>query len=208
VQWSKDGRLVVIHDNNTRKTAGVRRNVAAQTLIQLQSLDVGRWKAAKWAGERIPTFAEALATVPEGRRLFVEVKCGSVCVPQFIADFKASGRKMGQVVPIGFSLPTMKLLKESLPQLEVCWVAAFKRTLRGWSPTAERLIQSAREAGLDGLDVSGKGPVDGTFTRKVHDAGLKLYIWTVDLPARARELAAAGVDGITTNRPGWLRDRL
>jgi glycerophosphoryl diester phosphodiesterase len=35
-----------------------------------------------------------------------------------------------------------------------------------------------------------------------------LYVWTVDSPAQARRLASAGVDGITTNRPAWLRQKL
>jgi glycerophosphoryl diester phosphodiesterase len=61
---------------------------------------------------------------------------------------------------------------------------------------------------LDGIDVGASGPVNDAFTRKVHEAGLKLYIWTVDSPAKARRLIAAGVDGITTNRPGWLRNQL
>jgi glycerophosphoryl diester phosphodiesterase len=42
----------------------------------------------------------------------------------------------------------------------------------------------------------------------VHAARLKLYIWTVDSPSQARKLLAAGVDGITTNRPEWLRAKL
>src|SRR5215510_13578750 len=49
VQFSKDGHVVVIHDDNTRKTGGVRKKVSAQTLAQLKSLDVGRWKHAKWS---------------------------------------------------------------------------------------------------------------------------------------------------------------
>ena len=44
--------------------------------------------------------------------------------------------------------------------------------------------------------------------KKVHDAGLRLYVWTVDDAALAQKLAAAGVDGITTNRPGWLREEM
>jgi len=61
---------------------------------------------------------------------------------------------------------------------------------------------------MDGLDVGGKGPVDAGFARKVHQAGLKLYIWTVDSVSKAKRLIAAGVDGITTNKPGWLRSEL
>jgi len=208
VQFSKDGHVVVIHDDNTRKTGGVHKKVSAQTLAELKALEVGRWKHAKWTGERLPTLGEALATIPEGGRMFVEIKCGAECIPKFVEDFRRSGRKPAQVVPIGFSLETMRLLKKALPELEVCWIAEFKRTLRGWSPTAERLIQQARDARLDGLDVSAKGPVDSSFAQKVHAAGLKLYLWTVDSPARARELSAAGVDGLTTNRPEWLRSKL
>ena len=208
VQFSKDGHIVVIHDDTTRKTAGVRRKVGAQTLAELRQLDVGRWKHAKWAGEGIPTLAEAIATIPDGKRLFVEIKGGEVCIPQFVKTFRASGKTSQQVVPIGFSLDTMRQLKQALPELEICWISDFKRTLRGWSPTAEKLVTLAKEAGLDGIDVSGKGPIDAVFAQKVHEDGLTLYIWTVDSPALARKLAAAGVDGITTNKPGWLRTKM
>jgi glycerophosphoryl diester phosphodiesterase len=33
-------------------------------------------------------------------------------------------------------------------------------------------------------------------------------VWTVNDPAVARRMAALGVDGITTDRPAWLRERL
>ena len=208
VQLSRDGQLVVIHDDTTRRTARVRKPVSAQALAELRTLDAGRWKSAKFAGEKIPTLNEVLATVPSGQRLFVEIKCGPECVPAFVEAFQLSGKAPEQVVPIGFALPTMALVKQALPALEVCWVTDFHRTLRGWAPTAAELIAPAKDAGLDGLDVDGRGPVDAAFAQQVHDAGLRLYIWTVDAPAKARRLLAAGVDGLTTNRPGWLRAQL
>jgi glycerophosphoryl diester phosphodiesterase len=70
------------------------------------------------------------------------------------------------------------------------------------------LIEQAKKAGLDGLDVGVRGPLNGSFVEQVHAAGLKLYVWTVDSPTIARRLADAGVDGITTNRPGFLREKL
>jgi len=208
VQFTKDGQLVVIHDDNTHRTAGLRKKVAAQTLAELQTLDVGRWKHPRWTGERIASLREAFAVIPAGKRLFVEIKCGPDCIPRFVEDFRASGLKPEQVVPIGFALETMRQLKQALPELEVCWVVEFKRTLQGWLPTAHQLIQQVKAAGLQGLDVSASGPVDQTFARQVHDAGLKLYIWTVDDPALARKLRDASVDGLTTNKPGWLREQL
>lgn len=209
VQQSRDGHIMVIHDAHTRRTAGRNRRVRAQTLVELRGLDAGRWKHRRWAGEKIPMLSEVLDLIPEGRRLFVEIKCGPESVPEFVEAVRRSGKLPGQVVPIGFNLVTMKLVKWALPRCEVCWVQGFRRNWRGgWTPTAEKLIERARAAGLDGLDLGARGPVNEAFTEKVHAAGLKLYIWTVDAPIKARKLAAAGVDGLTTNRPGWLRERL
>ena len=72
----------------------------------------------------------------------------------------------------------------------------------------EELIDQAKAAKLDGLDLASGFPIDSAFVQKVHAAGLKLYTWTVDDPEVARKEAAAGVEGITTNRPGWLREQL
>jgi len=208
VQFTKDGHLVVIHDADTRRTGELRKKVSAQTLAELQTLDVGRWKHSRWTGERIAPLREAFAAIPARKRLFVEIKCGPECIASFVQDFRNSGLKAQQVVPIGFALETMRQLKQALPELEVCWVVEFKRTLKGWSPTADTLIRQVKAAGLQGLDVSASGPVDEQFARQVHQAGMKLYIWTVDSPALARRLREAGVDGLTTNKPGWLREQL
>lgn len=208
VHCSKDGHIVVIHDDNTRKTAGFRKKVAAQTLAELKQLDAGSWKHSKFKGEPIPTLAEVLAKIPRGKRLFVEIKCGPECIPGFVKDFRASELEPDRVVPIGFSLETMSQLKRTLPDLEVCWIVEFKRGLGGWSPTVGALTEQVMKAGLDGIDVSGRGPVNADFMRQMRKAGQRLYIWTVDDPARAKELIEAGVDGITTNKPGWLRSQL
>jgi glycerophosphoryl diester phosphodiesterase len=209
VRQSRDGHIVVIHDAHTRRIAGVTRRVRAQTLEELRALDVGRWKHPRWAGEKAPALAEVIETVPPGKRLFVEIKCGPECLPQFVDTVKRSGKTPSQVVPIGFDLTTMKLVKWALAEWEVAWVQGFRRNWRGgWRPTAEKLIVQAKEAGLDALDLGGRGPVNADFAAKVHGVGLKLYIWTVDSVGLARRLIAAGVDGITTNRPGWLREEI
>jgi len=67
VYLSKDGKIVVIHDATTKRTAGDDMKVALTNLDELRKLDVGKWKNAKFAGEKIPTLEEMLATVPSGK---------------------------------------------------------------------------------------------------------------------------------------------
>jgi len=209
VHLSKDGHLVAIHDNNTRKTAGVSRKVASQTLAELRALDAGRWKGKSWAREKIPTLEEVLALTPADKRLFIEIKSGPDSVPELAKVLVQSRCDPGQIVFIGFSLQTMQTVKRMFQSIEVLWITELKRNWRtGCWTKAESLIEKARSARLDGLDLSAKGPVSSGFVKKINNAGLKLYVWTVDSPATAKKLVQAGVDGITTNRPGWLRGKL
>ena len=209
VQLSRDGHLVVFHDANTRRTAGLDKRVSEQTLAELRRLDAGLWKEKRWARERIPLLDEVIETIPTGKRLFVEIKCGSEGLSSLAESLNRSGGKPGQIVPIGFSLETMRLAKKMFPGFEIGWVAEFKRDWRGaWWPRPEHLIAQARAAGLDAIDLSAHGPWKPPLGKKVHDAGLKLYVWTVNSMAKAREVIAGGADGITTNRPDWLRQKL
>ena len=68
VYLSKDGHIVVHHDSDTKKPAGVDRKVEDQTLAELRQLDVGAWKGAKWKGVSMPELKCVLESIQEGRR--------------------------------------------------------------------------------------------------------------------------------------------
>lgn len=206
VHSSKDGMLVAIHDSNTRRTAGVNRKVTGQTLAQLRVLDAGRWKGLEWQDEKIPTLEEVLASVPPGKRLFIEIKSRTNAAPALAKALARSTCRPAQIILIGFSLAGMMSLKRNFPQIEICWLTILRRhwRTRRW-PDPKKILQKIKTAGLDGLDLKANKAITSNLVKKIHDAGLKLYVWTVDSPSEAKRLAQAGVDGITTNRPGWLR---
>ncbi|MCB1020821.1 MAG: glycerophosphodiester phosphodiesterase, partial [Acidobacteria bacterium] len=62
--------------------------------------------------------------------------------------------------------------------------------------------------GLDGLDVKYNGPFDAAFVKSLNDAGMGLYVYTVNDAAEAKRLEEMGVKGVTTDRPGWMREQL
>jgi len=49
---TKDNRIVVIHDDSTKRTAGTDVNVAEATSDELRKLDVGSFKSQEYAGEQ------------------------------------------------------------------------------------------------------------------------------------------------------------
>ncbi len=202
VHLTRDGRIVAIHDETTERTAGTCLEVAATQSSHLRRLDVGRHKHPRFAGERIPFLEEVLGTIPSGRQLFVEIKCGPAILPPLMETIVRSG-KQSQTVLLGFDLDTMKAAKERMPQVPACWLCD-KRVFVSYGRS---LAGQAKACGLDGLDVHWSG-VTRRFARAVKAAGLRLYIWTVDDPAQAARLQALGADGITTNRPNRLRRRM
>lgn len=207
---SKDGKIVVTHDETPKRFGGPDRKVSEQTFAELRTLDLGSWKGRQWAGERMPSLAEVLRTIPDRKRLFIEIKCGPEIVPQLQRDLKAAGKTAEQTAVIGFSYQTVRAVKQALPKLKVYWVVALKQDKkdRAWRPAAESLIRRAAAAKLDGVDLSAKPVIDRDYVARFHKRGLGVYVWTVNSAAEAKRLRAAGVDGVTTDRPGWLKRRL
>lgn len=204
-----DGKIVAMHDADLRRTAGIDRRLADCTLDELQTYDVGCWKNPKFVGEPVPTLDRLLATVPAGKRFFVEIKCGTEIIDELRRVVERCGLNPSQIIPISLQFDVIAAVKQAIPECPAYWVVEFKRHSQGmWQPLPADVLGQAKNANLDGLDLMATGPVDATFSQQIRCAGLDLCVWTVDDPALARHLIDLGVQGITTNRPGWLRTQL
>jgi glycerophosphoryl diester phosphodiesterase len=208
VYLSKDGEIVVIHDANTRRVSGHSGKVVDQTLAELKKLDIGSWKGEQWSGERIPTLAELLEVIPEAKRLFIEIKCGPEIAPRLAQVLHSAHKRPEQTCLISFSYEVMQRVKKELPELKCYWIVQLRRNreTKRWSPSLESIIRKTKEAGLDGIDFGDAAVIDREYVGKVKQSGLGVYIWTVDTTEEAGRLERAGVDGITTNRPGFLKE--
>lgn len=208
VYLSADEQVVVIHDRTTKRTAGEELDVATSTAEQLRCLDVGSFKNEAYAGERIPVLEEIIETLPAGKRLFVEIKCGPEVLPALERIIAESGKR-SQIVIIGFGFDTVTASKRLMPDLPTYWLVGTKKDeqTEQWIPHSGALADQAAAAGLDGLNVHWAG-ITKEFARSVRKAGLGLYVWTVNDSVEAARLAKIGIDGITTDRPGWLRNEL
>jgi len=210
IHLTRDGQIVVIHDKSTKRTAGIDLQVATQDWSTLQSLEVGAWKSDAFKGEPLPLLKDVLAQVPAEKRLFIEIKCPSEVLPHLEKVVLASGLHPRQTVFIAFDWETITKTKRLFPDRDCFWLSGFKQDESSgrWQPQPEEVIQKALEAKVDGIDVYHGGPVDRAFVEAAHEQGLEVHTYTVNDPADARRLMEAGVDGITTDRPGFLREHL
>ncbi|MFQ3591865.1 MAG: glycerophosphodiester phosphodiesterase [Gemmataceae bacterium] len=203
VHLTKDGKLVVIHDATLQRTSGLPDKVRDLTLEEICKLDAGKWKDAKFAGEKYPTLEQMLATRPAGKKVYVELKSGPEAVPELIRVLDAAKVPADLTPVISFNAEVIAAFKKERPKHPAYWIVA----LTPFS-TAEKLIERAKQIKADGLDLSARPMLDAAFAKKVKEAGLRLDVWTVNDAEVARRMVEIGVQGITTDRPGWLREQL
>ncbi len=201
-----DGEVVVLHDEKLDRTTNGGGPVARATFAELRTVDAGAWKDARFAGERIPTLAEALALASEETGVYIEIKAredteaaraaGLTLGAKVVALVRARGVER-RVVVQSFSPQCCAAVKRLAPELRV-------ELLTGCKVDEEAKWAEARRAadafGLDGINPSAEGFTPERLAA-VHAEGRTMAVWTVDDPAEMRRLARWGVDAIITNRP-------
>jgi glycerophosphoryl diester phosphodiesterase len=209
IQPTSDGRLLVIHDDSTKRTTGVDFKVVEHASSELRRLDAGFGKGARWKGEKLPFLEEVIAAMPADKQLLVEIKTGPEVISELMRVLRASGKEK-QVLLHSFSYPACADSKKALPHIPVyLLIASRQNPLTGaWSPSIDEAMLKVRKARLDGIGANDTVLVDAAAVQKIHSAGWKLNIWTVDRVDEAKRLIDLGVDGLITNRPGWLKAQL
>lgn len=210
VHLTKDNQLIVCHDADAKRTTGFEGKIKDTAFDTLRKLDAGSWKGPRWAGEKLPTLDEVLATIPDGKRCFIEIKVGPKAVAGVERAIKFSGKKPEQLAIISFKADSLAEAKRKMPSIPAFFLSDFKQDKETgvWSPTVDELIQKAKSIKADGLDLSHKGPIDEQFVQRVKAEGLKFHVYTIDELDMARKFAAYGVDGITTNKAAYLKREL
>lgn len=202
-----DGEIVCIHDATTGRTAGADHSVAGSSLEELRSLDVGRWKGDGWKGVVLPTGAEVLRALPDGKMLFAELKGGGGLLEPFGSLLAGTGRDPALIRLLSFDPVIVAEAVRLMPAFRVCWLVDYpwNRATRSWSPTRTGILATLRRTGCAGLALSARRKLDRWFVDRLREEGMEIHVWTVDDPARALDLARLEVDSIITNRPGLIR---
>lgn len=204
---TRDGKIVCLHDYDTKRVSGTKRVVKDSTLAELQALDAGAWFKPAFKGTKMPTLREVAATVPAGKKIYVEVKCGPEIVTAMLEDLAASGLKDDQIVVISFNAPVIEALKKVKPAYKACWLSSFAKE-SPLDPGVDEVLATVRKIKADGFSSKADERLDRGFVKAIRDAGFEYHCWTVDDAATARRFIEFGALSITTNRPAFLRESL
>ncbi|HAH05350.1 MAG TPA: hydrolase [Elusimicrobia bacterium] len=194
VRRTANGDLVLLHDETVDRTTDGRGRVADLTLWELKALDAGSWHSPKFAGEKIPTLAEALLAAKGRGKLILDVKALDVG-----QDIRRALSEAG-VGPDAI-LPVMNVDARAL--------ADFRKHLGGavllWGEAPDpSALDALKASGVGGFEVP-FWTVKPPFLEAARARGMPVIVYTVIAPDTMRWLADdVGVDVIETDFPGVL----
>jgi glycerophosphoryl diester phosphodiesterase len=201
VHLTRDGHLVVIHDDTLERTTNGSGPVSARTLDELLALDAGCWRGPEFAGQRIPTLPQLLDLARGRCQLAIEVKPEPGRSPRtgeleaaLATCLRDSGLARDAFV-ISFDHEVVRRVRALCPDVTagVLYVArpvdpvAMARAADAtllmpmWELTTPELIENA------------------------HAAGLMVFPWTANEPAAIGWLLSIGVDGVGSDYPDRVR---
>ena len=208
VHLTRDGHVVVSHDGDGTRTAGVPRRIRDTTLAEVRGWDVGQGFRRAHPGSsgrafRMPTLVEVLEELPPVP-LNVDIKRHDAWAARAVVDVVRRHRAQDRVRLASFDAATLKIVRAvgyegatSLGASEVirliCLPEAALRRIRVGGTAA----QIPPRQGWISLDTP-------AFVAKAHALGLLVHYWTIDDPVEAERLLRAGADGIISNEPARL----
>ena len=226
VRLTRDGELVCVHDRRLNRVSNGRGLVSTRTLAELAELDFGSWHPGPGdeddelvydrdpAGRiRILTLNNLLAAVHDaGRpmRLLIETKHPTRYGPAVEEQLVGALRRFGlhepgpstrvQVSVMSFSALAVRRIGRLAPRVPtVMLLEILPAGLRGG-----RLPFGAGIGG-PGIRLLRAHP---EIAHRLHERGNQVYVWTVNEQSDVDLAIELGVEGIITDRPGFVRRRL
>ncbi|GHK01916.1 glycerophosphodiester phosphodiesterase [Streptomyces sp. NPDC003753] len=177
---SKDGALVVMHDDQVDRTTDGTGPIVEKTLAELRALDAGR-------GERVPVFEEVLDAVSTP----IQAEIKDVAAAQALAEVMHRRDLVGRVEVSSFHDEAVREVARLVPGVRTALIAD-----RYGTDVVERAVQVG--AATVCLDIR---RLTLEVVEHARAAGLRIIGWIVNTPEHLRLVRALELDGATTDYP-------
>lgn len=197
-QLSRDGHVVVFHDEQLQRTAGVRGTLHSKTLAQLKSLDIGRWRNKSSRGERILTLEEALEVFAGKVDLCLEIKNYPKSLPGIelkVLFILSHYDYLDRTIVSSFDYRSLGRIRELAPEIAIGLIFG--------SAVKQDPFESAKRLAATSIHVQ-KSCATREFLSAAWEEGLDVHVWTVNELRDIEAFVSMGVQGVISDFPDRL----
>jgi glycerophosphoryl diester phosphodiesterase len=193
VQETADGEVIVLHDSDFMKLAGVPLKIWDANYAQLGDIDIGSWYAPEFSNERVPTLRQVLEECKGRVRVVIELK-------YYGHDQRLEERVVEIIEETGMAANVI------LMSLDYDGVRKLKALRPDWTVglLAAKAVGNLTNVDADFLAVNA-GMGTRRFLRQARGANKPVYLWTVNDAAQMSRFMSMGFDGIITDDPAQAR---
>ena len=196
VQRTKDGKLVLFHDDRLDKTTNGTGVLQETSWQELQQLDAGSWFDAKYTGERIPLLVEALKSY--GTRTHFDLEVKQIGIEAEVLSMVEQLRLLDSITFTSQDFPTLCNIKEKNPLARVGYITG---------DVSEENVTSVAGARIQVLCPRAE-KVTKYLVDQCHSLGLFVRACGKRNTELMRNAISAGVDGMTFDFPDVLLKEL
>lgn len=195
VKLSADGVPYLMHDASLQRTTSGHGAAELVNWRDLALLDAGGWHSRAYAGEPLPSLAAIAAfCLRNGYALNIEIKPipGQERLTGQVVGRDTARLWAGHAVPLllsSFQPEALEGARETAPDLPRGLLLDLLRD--GW-------FEAAQALGCVAV-VTDHALMDAALIERLHGAGLRALVYTVNDPADAHRLIALGIDAIITD---------
>lgn len=196
VKLSRDGIALLLHDDTLDRTSNATGNAADKSWAELATVDAGGWHSAGYAGEPIPSLhAIAAFTRANGIHSNIEIKPHTGLEAETGKQVARLARALwaGATLPpllSSFSETALQAALQEAPELPRALLIS-KEAPPDWPERVQRLK-------CQGLNLNDRYTTRA-LVEAIRNADYTLAVWTVNDPARARELLDWGCNAVITD---------
>lgn len=194
VQETKDGVLILLHDNSFKRTAGLDKNVWDMEYAKVEKLDAGISFHNKFRGEKIPTLEEVLNFCRRGLDLNIEIKYNGKnkgIVNKVVRTIREHEFQEHCVVT-SMNYQFLEQIKKIAPEIRTGYIMTM----------TYGSIAQVEAADFFSVKYT---YVDEDFVKEAHSLGKEVHAWTVNYRGDVRRMLDMGVDNIITDDPEMVR---
>jgi glycerophosphoryl diester phosphodiesterase len=190
VRRSLGGTPLLLHDWSPRRTAGLPGPIRMYPMSLLRKLRL------QGSEERLPALEEALASLPDGLSMAVEIKDATAA--RRTLEVIRTQQKESRVLMWAYREAAVRYFAKHAPEIE-------SSLLRDDTDPdgLMRFLLDAVSFGARGISAHWTA-INPQFVASAHERGLKVYSWIRDLDSVAKKVSY-GMDGIVTDQPRDVR---
>lgn len=196
VQQTRDGEIVLFHDQSINRTTGGTGNLSEISWSDLRNLDAGSWFHPNYAGEAIPLLSDALDVCKDRVQINLEIKTSFLNRPLITRILESLDRKgcTDQTVITSFHHPNIRYIHRIDPRIRtgcIFYLPLSTKSRHFHSPCSLLSVHWML--------------VDKKFVEVAHRHHKEVHVWTVNQPEVMLSMIQCGVDNIITDHPALLR---